>query len=812
MCFICQLNGSSDPLAGLNLHQASNNIPSAANPDDPIWRGLGLVTETGDAAAGTATTYSLLIGQSGTGTLTLGTDQDAYAVQLVAGETYDFRLLGFGTNFLTDPRIRLLDSAGNEVGMNDDGFTSAVPSSPDDPHAYDSRLIFTATTTGTYYLVADNFGTETGRYLITATEHDPNGMVFTVDEIAWQLINNGNAFFGAPEAAAFNVGVDNILTVNLTALTAQGQYLARQALAVWSAYTGITFQETAGAAEITFDDVDSGGDPVTAYAIPVTNASGVITNSTVIITTGWLTEFGTTLDSYSFETYLHEIGHALGLAHGGNYNGSADYGTDNFYLNDSVAWSLMSYMNADNDEFDFGGPYDWNTYVDAAFRYMFSPMIADLIAIQYLYGTAAAFTGNTTWGFNGNTGVAAFDQAVNSGALMALTIYDTGGIDTLDFGITGANQVLSLVQESLSSVLGGRDNLGIARGTVIENAIGGSGNDTIIGNEVGNFLQGVDGNDLIEGGLGNDTIHGGQGTNTAVMGVDSSTITVTGNAINLVITSAMGVDHYNGIQFFQFTNGTLTLAQVLALMNSNTPTPGNDTLTGTAGPDTINGLGGSDSISGLGGNDTLWGAAGNDTLEGGEGDDFLTGGAGADQLVGGAGNDAASYGDSATGVRADLAAPGTNTGDAAGDSYSGIETLAGSNLNDTLLGDAGRNLLVGFGGHDQIWGREGNDTLDGVAGNDTLDGGAGNDVLVGGAGEDRFVFGAGQDTILGFENDIDTIALSTALWAGPPPSIAEILATATTTAGGILLTFGGQTLEVRGITDPNLLSDDIIFV
>ena len=323
----------------------------------------------------------------------------------------------------------------------------------------------------------------------------------------------------------------------------------------------------------------------------------------------------------------------------------------------------------------------------------------------------------------------------------------------------------------------------------------------IRGTEASEAIFGTAADDVFLGSAGNDTIDGGDGFDImdysgAAGPVIASLTPPSGPSANDPGDRLLQIEGLRGSAFADWLTGS-----ALA-----------DALWGEGGHDQIWGREGNDTLDGVAGNDTLWGGAGNDVLVGGEGDDFLTGGAGADQLVGGAGNDAASYGDSATGVRADLAAPGTNTGDAAGDSYSGIETLAGSNLNDTLLGDAGRNLLVGFGGHDQIWGREGNDTLDGVAGNDTLDGGAGNDVLVGGAGEDRFVFGAGQDTILGFENDIDTIALSTALWAGPPPSIAEILATATTTAGGILLTFGGQTLEVRGITDPNLLSDDIIFV
>ncbi len=261
--------------------------------------------------------------------------------------------------------------------------------------------------------------------------------------------------------------------------------------------TGIRFSETSGVAEITFDDSNAG---TTAFAN--TSISGhTINSANVMVTTGWLNRFGTSLNSYSFETYIHEIGHALGLGHGGNYNGSATYGIDNFYLNNSLAYSIMSYMQAANDE--FSGP---NTFVNASFRFMLTPQIADIIAIQHLYGdTANHHAGNTTYGFGSNTGTTALDVAVNFGASLAFTVFDEGGNDTFNFEGTSANQVLNLGPESFSSVLGGRLNVAIARGVTIENAIGGSGNDTIAGNSIGNTLRGRGGNDTIDGGLGDDS-------------------------------------------------------------------------------------------------------------------------------------------------------------------------------------------------------------------------------------------------------------------------------------------------------------------
>src|SRR5690606_8172712 len=89
-------------------------------------------------------------------------------------------------------------------------------------------------------------------------------------------------------------------------------------------------------------------------------------------------------------------------------------------------------------------------------------------------------------------------------------------------------------------------------------------------------------------------------------------------------------------------------------------------------------------------------------LQGGAGDDVLIGGAGRDRLEGGDGKDTASYRTATYGVRASLSNPATNTGDAAGDSYVGIEHLEGSAYNDILVGNAGANDFIGGHGYDTV--------------------------------------------------------------------------------------------------------------
>lgn len=193
-------------------------------------------------------------------------------------------------------------------------------------------------------------------------------------------------------------------------------------------------------------------------------------------------------------------------------------------------------------------------------------------------------------------------------------------------------------------------------------------------------------------------------------------------------------------------------------------TEGNDFITGTAFGDTLYGYGGHDYLNGSGGEDVVVGGAGADRLFGGIANDTLVGGEGADELNGGSGSDAAFYGvgwgdTPVAGVAVDLAAGVGSGGEAAGDSYAGIESVVGSPFDDVITGSDVNNSLQGGGGDDHLIGGEGWDELVSGPGNDWLEGGAGHDALIatlsdgaildGGAGDDFIYPGLGPDTIIG---------------------------------------------------------------
>lgn len=329
---------------------------------------------------------------------------------------------------------------------------------------------------------------------------------------------------------------------------------------------------------------------------------------------------------------------------------------------------------------------------------------------------------------------------------------------------------------------GGNDTL--TGGFFADNYIwGGTGNDIIDGGTGINRLYGEDGDDIITvfwsgtdsqlyGGAGNDRLSGGDGglffdggTGVDVMdGGAGADVYIVDNASDQIIEDwVREFDNVPNPTDTVRTSTSFTLsyqAQIELFETTNAAANSAINLTGNEISQTIKGNAGANALDGRGGNDILIGELGND---------ILIGGLGADKLVGGLGTDTASYEFATAGLTVYLSKPVTNTGEAAGDSYSSIENIKGSSFNDKLYADGLSNTIFAGAGNDYLSGGSGNDVLKGEIGNDTINGGAGADTLAGGSGSDIFVFSialgsTNVDRITDFSVPSDSVRLDNAVF------------------------------------------------
>lgn len=125
-----------------------------------------------DYAASTATTGTVAIGGTTTGSIETANDVDWFKVTLTAGKTYRFEMRGAdsGDGTLADPFLSIRDSSGTILASSDDGDVNL-----------NSDLLFKAPNSDTYYLSADAaLAGQTGTYRITAVEMSANQVLPTL--------------------------------------------------------------------------------------------------------------------------------------------------------------------------------------------------------------------------------------------------------------------------------------------------------------------------------------------------------------------------------------------------------------------------------------------------------------------------------------------------------------------------------------------------------------------------------------------------------------------------------------------------------
>lgn len=443
--------------------------------------------------------------------------------------------------------------------------------------------------------------------------------------------------------------------------------------------------------------------------------------------------------SGGFETLVHEIGHSLGLTHPGDYNADdGEYPTyydDAEYIQDSKMYSVMSYFGA--EETGYSGNGD-------GIAYLATPRTHDMFVAQSLYSANwQTRTTDSTYGYNAE-GVGALYDFTNFGGdgqqeLPQLTIWDAGGIDTLDLSGDDSSVTLDLRPGAFSSTHGMTNNISLAYvpgwtpdefAGYIENALGGEGDDVITGNDHDNILEGGDGedhiyglggDDILRGGEGNDWLQGGLGTDSFEGGAGVDTVDYTYSNGDWTVSLAGLLDEPDGVGIA----GTASAGgadEYIWDVENVTMGAGDDHVIGSSQDNTLSGNDGNDTLVGLAGGDTLYGGDGSDTLDGGDNSDTLYGEAGNDMLIGGSGHDSI---------------------------YGGIgqDTIDAGDGSDVIYGQDGNDTIDGGAGMDTISGQDGNDTIDGGADNDVITGGDGDDTISGNLGVDNLDGGNGSDFV-----------------------------------------------------------------
>ena len=360
---------------------------------------------------------------------------------------------------------------------------------------------------------------------------------------------------------------------NFEAFTPLQQNAVRAILQMYSSVANLTFSQVT-------ETSSQHGDLRYAESDAISTAWAYYPSTSAVGGDAWFNNSKNYYDNplkgtYGYQTIQHETGHAMGLKHPQDAKGS--FGAMPIDK-DSLEYTVMSYRSY------VGGPI--GSYTVGSTSYPQTLMMYDIAGLQLLYG--ANYTtnaGNTAYKWDPLTGQMSLNgvgQGAPAGNKIFMTIWDGGGIDTYDFSNYASNLAVNLQPGSwttassaqLASLGSGHYAAGnIANAllynnnpaSLIENAVGGSGTDTITGNIAGNRLTGGGGNDVLNGAAGSDiAVYSGMFANyTVVQKADGSW-----SIVDLRSGSPDGTDTLWNMELLQFSNSLQTLGMQTSLLTT----------------------------------------------------------------------------------------------------------------------------------------------------------------------------------------------------------------------------------------------------
>ncbi|MBS7542269.1 protease [Ancylobacter oerskovii] len=497
-------------------------------------------------------------------------------------------------------------------------------------------------------------------------------------------------------------------------------------------------------------------------------------------------------------TYMQGVGISLGLKYASDLGGVANIAVPADM--DSLEYTVMSRRSYE------GGPV--GAYTVEKYGHPQSYMALDILALQSLYGGAdySYNDRNTSYRWDpakGDTFVNGWSSGVPGGTKILRTIWDGGGIDIYDLSAyktsvsidltPGGHSMFSQAQlAQLGDGVYAQGNIYNAflfdnnPASLIENALGGSGNDTLRGNIAANLLNGGVGADIMTGLAGNDSY--------VVDNVGDVVIEAGGEGTDLVYSRLASYVLPANVE-----NGrTENIAGVFDLHGNalNNVLFGNYT------------------------DNALYGNAGNDTLYGAGGNDHLDGGAGADKMIGDYGDDTYIV-DSLADIVFEKPSNGVDTlwtsvnrgldADFENIALFGTATDAGGNgLDNIVSGNALANNLYGGAGSDSLYGHVGSDRLFGEEGNDYMTGGTGRDAYYGGAGYDYAIIqnGGGVDYFVDFKASEDRVVFESAIFS----SIGAAMSAAFQNGTDVVIWDGSDGVVLQNTRLADLTTSNFLFV